>query len=113
MMSNQVKTEENELVCPSCGGTYLHHQFIEVYLTEEDGSGEKPSMRVSCEQEVKGKYKPFVAVDGDMRNNPSARRGGIVIQFWCEGCNLRSRLSLAQHKGQTLIEHKMLYEASK
>jgi hypothetical protein len=36
--------------------------------------------------------------------NPSSRRGGIAIRFWCEGCPFISELTLAQHKGSTEVE---------
>jgi hypothetical protein len=33
--------------------------------------------------------------------NPSSRRGGVAIRFWCEGCDSAPELTLEQHKGET------------
>jgi hypothetical protein len=35
--------------------------------------------------------------------NPSSRRDGIAIGFWCECCPVKSELTIAQHKGQELV----------
>jgi hypothetical protein len=37
------------------------------------------------------------------RGNPSSRRNGVVIRFWCEDCDVISELTLEQHKGNTLL----------
>jgi hypothetical protein len=39
----------------------------------------------------------------DLAANPSARRHGIRIEFECEDCGHASQLTLAQHKGETLV----------
>jgi hypothetical protein len=47
---------------------------------------------------------------GEPKNNPSDRRDGIVITFWCEQCHGESgpdtnylRLAVIQHKGATYL----------
>jgi hypothetical protein len=35
--------------------------------------------------------------------NPSWRRDGIAIEFCCEGCGSIGELTIAQHKGVTLV----------
>jgi hypothetical protein len=40
--------------------------------------------------------------------NPSLRRHGLAIAFACEICAGRSELTIAQHKGATLIEWRFL-----
>jgi hypothetical protein len=35
--------------------------------------------------------------------NPSARRHGLAIGFECEDCTYRGELTVAQHKGATLV----------
>ena len=35
--------------------------------------------------------------------NPSERRSGVVVEGWCDLCGGRSALTLAQHKGRTMI----------
>lgn len=36
-------------------------------------------------------------------NNPSSRRDGMKIYFWCEWCDRDTILEISQHKGQTLF----------
>jgi hypothetical protein len=91
-------TDTHVLHCPSCGSDYLHHELIEVFERREDAT-----------------YGLHVAIDnGRMRadtdvsvGNPSSRRDGLTVDFWCEGCWKISRLSIAQHKGNTWIEFKL------
>ncbi len=82
------------LRCPSCGSVYLHHGRIEIFdrQNEDDEAG----LHVSVEQSR-------VTVDSDISGNPSSRRGGLKIHFWCEECTGKSILMLAQHKGTTEI----------
>ena len=47
-----------------------------------------------------------VSIDALLEGNPSGRRQGVTIRFWCEGCAQRSVLTIAQHKGATLLEQK-------
>ena len=44
------------------------------------------------------------SIDTDLKGNPSARRDGLAIRFWCESCDARPVLTIAQHKGSTLVE---------
>ena len=36
--------------------------------------------------------------------NPSPRRQGMLIEFYCEGCEGALRLAVFQHKGSTYME---------
>ena len=105
---------ERELVCPHCGSNYLHHYGFTDYERNED---EKTSSVVDCGaalfNEDGTKYTVFGRDDGspglggnlqvfsdlDSFRNPSSRRNGIVIKFWCELCPHISLLCIAQHKG--------------
>lgn len=89
-----IKTNShNELICPSCGGCYLHHERIEIFDRREDDNKE---LHVTVtNRELK--------TDLNLKGNPSMRRQGIVIEFSCEGCENVMRLSLAQHKGCTEV----------
>lgn len=79
------------LLCPSCKGANLHHARVDVW----DRPGEdQPSTKTSI-LAPKGFDPPTY--------NPSSRRGGISIVFWCEGCSERPVLGVAQHKGSTLL----------
>ena len=96
------------LLCPYCEGidSCLHHQGVSYFAREEDDAF---GTRVSVNEwspDGMPHHTSNVSVNVDMRNqlegNPSARRGGIVILFWCELCGGNYELCFAQHKGQTL-----------
>ena len=81
------------LLCPGCGGDYLHHDRVEVFERKEDA---ETGLRVVVSAET-------VQADSDISANPSWRRHGFVIHFFCEHCQGWSSLSFAQHKGQTIV----------
>ena len=82
------------LCCPGCGEDYLHHRTIKVFERSEDA---KTGIHVV----IKGEN---VAVDTDLAGNPSSRRTGLLIEFYCENCLAIPVLSIEQHKGSTFIE---------
>lgn len=92
--------EEGSLACPHCDGTYTHHTKVQVFTCSED----------MHEQEVLIDGTGTVSVfpsnnDGTRREgNPSRRRQGIRIGLYCESCNGLFDLTIAQHKGNTLID---------
>lgn len=71
-----------DLLCPRCGADNLHHGAVNRYDRAEDGA-----------------EAPYNRAEG----NPSARRGGLTVDFECEGCGDGIQLTLAQHKGSTEI----------
>jgi hypothetical protein len=82
------------LLCPGCGYNNLHHEAIEVFeRSHEDASD---GLHVIIEKGV-------VEVDADLHRNPSPRRHGLSIHFWCETCAVLPVLTIAQHKGETLV----------
>ena len=85
-----------ELVCPSCGNNYLHHEQVEMFDCGEDA---KHGLHVT----VGGGY---VTTDTSLEGNPSARRHGLKIQFECEGCEAKPTMSIYQHKGNTYFDFK-------
>jgi len=89
-----------ELLCPSCGGIFLHHERVEVFERAED---QNQGIHVSIEE---GK----VAIDTGLMGNPSARRHGLNIYFSCEGCSAKLILTVAQHKGNTFVDFKQTNE---
>lgn len=76
------------LVCPNCGGGCTHHTVVDVYTRGEDA----PETRTRVGSD-------------DMRaiRNPSRRRSGLNIGFYCENCPQRFWLCIAQHKGSTFV----------
>ncbi len=82
--------------CPSCGDDMgLHHedQPVDVWQRGEDAECVGYSI-LPGDQGVK-------AISG--KGNPSERRSGLRLHFWCEICGMKFALAIAQHKGQTLF----------
>ena len=99
MQSGVAFTSPNQLQCPLCHRSYgLHHDKVEVFDCGED---DKRGLHVIVSSPHEG--EPSVIVNQSLKGNPSARRHGLKIGFWCEGCGQRSTLAIAQHKGETLV----------
>lgn len=81
------------LKCPFCGFDCTHHTKVEVFDRKNDA---EVGLHVTV---IRGS----IETDMDISNNPSCRRQGLLIHFWCEGCGERPILGLAQHKGQTYV----------
>lgn len=80
------------LECPGCGYENLHQSGVEVF----DRSDE---LHTTVE------YDDGITVDDSMEDNPSSRRDGIKICFWCEHCagspaNPTFELNIVQYKGR-------------
>lgn len=89
------------LICPKCGGNNLHHSRVHCYTRDEDAV-------TGVHADVQIRMGSAVQVDSDMRNNPSARRSGVRIEFFCETCPSDKRypgpiLRIIQHKGCTYV----------
>jgi len=85
-------TDENVMECPSCGGGYLRHNSVEVFVREEDAD-DGLHVVVECESPKSCK------INGEMFGNISGRRGSIRIEFQCETCGEKALLEIVQHKG--------------
>lgn len=100
-MSNTRRTNvqlvDNNLQCPCCQQSeYLHHSTIDVFERAEDAT------QCLHAQINSSGVKTEVSTG---HGNPSMRRNGLSVELWCENCEASSRLTLAQHKGTTVIEH--------
>lgn len=85
-----------DLLCPRCGADNLHHETVTAYERAEDAE-------TVVEITLRGTN---VSVDAASNGggNPSRRRDGLVISFWCEQCGEAPiELCIAQHKGCTEI----------
>jgi hypothetical protein len=98
---------DNPLLCPVCKSDNLHHESVEVYHRVEDGS----NVRVTS---VTGDEFSSSIMPEKMSGNPSSRRGGIAVAFWCEQCHGEINgnvpyyydmflLQVIQHKGTTFL----------
>jgi len=89
------------LRCPRCGWDFIHQLGAIVFHRGEDA----PSV---VQTNVLGDNVSMAVVPSDKAQNPSDRRQGLAIQFSCEHCGGGDadnvlELTLAQHKGYTLI----------
>ena len=85
--------EGSELLCPRCEFDHLHHYQVDVFERKEDAATGLHVHVADCSS----------SIDTHLRGNPSSRRGGVAVRFWCEGCHAKLLLTIAQHKGVTLV----------
>lgn len=86
-----------ELRCPACHGEHLHHEGVRIWERSED----EAMVRLTA---VEAGYVHTALEHSAGSENPSLRRHGLAIEFWCEFCAGRGELSFAQHKGVTYLE---------
>lgn len=82
-----------ELLCPACDSEYITYNAVHIFNRKEDA---KYGHHVTV-------YDGEIHQDGYMTDNPSPRRGGIRLKFYCEMCGGSFYLVLAQHKGTTQV----------
>lgn len=88
---------EYVLGCPWCQAewSYIHHTHVDVWW--RDGEDSATGTHVASDDHH------GLTVGRTMEGNPSRRRDGLAIEMWCELCEAASRLTIAQHKGQTIV----------
>ncbi len=86
------------LICPNCRHGCLHHRWVGVYARGEDD----PFTVTVLTNALTG-TTALDTVESHECLNPSGRRQGLRIEFYCEGCLARPVLCFAQHKGETLV----------
>ena len=72
----------------------MHHSVVDVF---ERGEDEPEHTKVH----VDGNN---VIISRGKNGNPSLRRDGLSIFFWCETCENHPKLNIYQHKGSTYIQ---------
>ncbi len=93
-----------QLLCPICNSPCLHHTDIQIYERSEDSVNGIHVLVISCDGVKQGKNSDSrVIVDGNMKKNPSERRQGLRIHFYCKYCSSYLTLNIAQHRGTTEI----------
>jgi hypothetical protein len=97
-----IDPDNKTLVCANCGGGYLHHSYIVVF--HRDG---REDARRTLETHVDGRTTKRKIMPSAVSDNPSMRRDGIFIGFHCEQCGTHAELTIAQHKGQSLVEWRL------
>ena len=83
------------LDCPNCGEGNLHQGRIKIFEREEDND--------LCHITTVDDSGTHIEV-GPGDDNPSKRRHGLLISFWCECCPARPTLGISQHKGSTYLQ---------
>lgn len=96
-LENYEKDFGAELLCPSCGCINLHHEAVEIFECGEDA---EYGVHVTV---TEGK----ATMDTTLSGNPSDRRHGLKISFWCEQCHEKPVLIIKQHKGSTYMDIKL------
>ncbi len=87
-----VTPDQSALLCPECGGEYLHH-----YLTTKYGRArEDAPTRYAF-------WGEFLDPEESPLENPSDRRDAVGVRFYCETCLALSELTISQHKGWTFL----------
>lgn len=107
LLSDPKIEQDGVLICPRCGGTYLHQYEVSIiYREQEDGPG--------VVVDVDGGTASIKAVGvEDPRLRPT-RRDYLDITFMCEECDSTKNyedepkppslvLRIVQHKGQTFL----------
>ena len=87
---------DHDVQCVQCGEVLVHHSKVEVFERTEDA---ERGLYVAVEE-------GGLTVDSNslLEGNPSKRRQGLKIHFWCEVCRCTFSMNISQHKGNTYIE---------
>lgn len=97
MQQTTLNIEDEELQCPNCKNSFLHHSFVQIFeRVKEDG--ESNAIQIDG---INSSGKFLISMSENNQRNPSARRDGIIIGFWCECCSAHIEMHIAQHKGCT------------
>jgi hypothetical protein len=82
-------------ICPYCRCPDLRHGAVQIFERAEDSP-------ITMMTTVDGGTTTRL-VSSDSTRNPSNRRHGLVIAFACDNCSTRLELTVAEHKGVTLL----------
>jgi transcription elongation factor Elf1 len=94
------KWSDTAINCPHCGEMNLHQIKTEVF--DRDTEDAPIGRHVFLDKRIH--------IDQNMANNPSGRRDGLRIYFFCEHCSegdfeqVACVLNIYQHKGSTFME---------
>jgi hypothetical protein len=92
------------LVCPGCGCSNLHHDQVDVYARDAEDSPTGYHATVTAGAGLR--------LLNNMTDNPSSRRDGLRVLFWCEQCPALSELTIVQHKGTTYLAMRVTGECT-
>jgi len=91
------KSPDDCIKCPACQGGHIHHDTVTIFdrKAEDAPSYALVVERGGCVSNITGARAE--------QDNPSSRRHGVAIRFWCEECDTISELAVEQHKGSTRL----------
>jgi len=84
---------DGRLTCPNCTGQDLHQYKIEIFNRGEDKKFGEHILVDGLD----------VIIDDNLKGNPSKRRQGLKVYFYCECCDYEIALNIYQHKGSTYL----------
>jgi len=87
---------ENKITCLHCGFDYVRHIIIKTWTRQPDDE-------TAIKTVVDNAGEISVTRVNNTAENPSSRQHGLSLTFWCEGCDENFELTIAQHKGQTIV----------
>lgn len=96
---------EGVLLCPDCGFSYLHLEYVMVHAQREDQAGVDIIVAVQTGEhrvveEMAAKHGILAGiVPGALFG--SGRRDHTILRFTCEGCEGIKEMRFEQHKGNT------------
>ena len=90
-----MKIDSDLLCCEHCGEINLHQHKISMFCRDED----KDVQHIIIDA-ISGQIEEGIDRSG---RNPSSRRQGMIISFYCEHCDYETDLLIGQHKGVTEI----------
>jgi hypothetical protein len=97
-----VCVDDDVLLCPRCGFNCMHHYRVTAFNRKEDDARvQKTDIVTDDLYWGGGSAEVRVSLVKNTSDNPSSRRHGITMCFFCEGCHGKFKLSIDQHKGQT------------
>jgi len=85
----------SSLICPICEGDNLHQQAVAFYDHTPTGN-----RGFFITPDIEGVEHNSLHAD---LFNPSSRRQGMRVSFWCEHCRETPDLLVVQHKGTTYL----------
>jgi hypothetical protein len=86
------------LLCPACREPYTHQGSVTVFGRAGEDT---PTRAITVTPGAETAH--IVESRQAEQTNPSGRRDGVAIRFWCEQCPAVSELLIHQHKGFTYI----------
>ena len=97
-----IGTTQTALRCAHCDESYGLHRTETIHFLRDDEDTESGLLVVTSSWSSVNKNI------NNMAGNPSARRSGLLMRFFCEACSQHSELTFAQHKGATYVEMKAM-----